>query len=88
MIAVDVNIVTDTIFPHHVFNAEDNNSKGDDACLHVFCDASISAYGALAYICRENQSALVMAATLVPVNGARLAKHVSREMDVSNVLNY
>ena len=72
----------------------------DETTLHVFVDASMAAYGAAVYICRGNKSALVMSKTRVAplkgltlpqlelmaaVIGARLVRHLLKEVTVSKV---
>ena len=68
--------------------------------LHVFVDASESAYGATVFICNENSSSLVMAKNrIAPLKqltlpqlelmaaliGARLGNHVSRTLEIETV---
>ena len=45
------------------------NSNSENSQLHVFADASTKAYGAIAYLCNENQTSLVISKSRVaPLN--------------------
>ncbi|XP_053389045.1 uncharacterized protein LOC128552070 [Mercenaria mercenaria] len=90
--------------PRRLFNSYDTDDKdptADDTILHVFVDVSIQAYGATAYLCRRQQSTLVMAKSRVAplkkitlpklelmaaVIGARFARHILQAIDIQNVI--
>ncbi|XP_060578231.1 uncharacterized protein LOC132735303 [Ruditapes philippinarum] len=90
--------VTKTTFPRYYFKNTLNASS--NTCIHIFCDASLVWYGATAYICRDNQSTLVMAKTrvaplkkltlprlelMVAVIGYRLRKHMQRNTSITRI---
>jgi len=94
------SVIANTTFTRHYFdcNAEQMENAGAD--LHIFVDASIHSYGAVAYLCNGNQSTLVMAKNRVAplkkltlprlelmaaVVGSRLATHLEKSMTVRNV---
>jgi len=58
-IAKDLNTVTTIEFPRHYGGSSPSSS------LHVFVDASISSYGAAAYIVNGTESTIVMAMNIV-----------------------
>ena len=79
---------------------EDPSTCTDETTLHVFVDASMAAYGAAVYISKNNMSALVMSKSRVAplkgltlprlelmaaVIGARLSRHVQKEVTVTKV---
>ena len=58
----DVHDVTaNTKLSRHYFAEESNNGENEEITLQVFVDASKSAYGATAYICKGKVSSLVIA---------------------------
>ena len=58
----DVRDVTaNTKLSRHYFAGESSNGEKEELTLHVFVDASKSAYGASAYICKGKVSSLVIA---------------------------
>ncbi|XP_052820064.1 uncharacterized protein LOC128245883 [Mya arenaria] len=66
-IARDMNSASSSSFNRRLFNfeADDTVNAADETILHVFSYASMTSYGAAVYICRVNQSALVMAKSRV-----------------------
>ena len=99
-LANDLNTVSEeTSFSRCYF--EKNHAKGqNDQVLHIFVDASIHSYGAVAYLCNGNRSAIVMAKNrVVPLKtitlpkselmaavvGARLASHLEKSLASKNV---
>ncbi|XP_053392072.1 uncharacterized protein LOC128554787 [Mercenaria mercenaria] len=103
-IARDVNEVMEMRIPRRLFNSYDTDDKhptADDTILHVFVDASIQAYGAIAYLCRRQQSTLVMANShvaplkkitlpklelMAAVIGTLLARHILQAIDIQDVI--
>ena len=98
-IASDLNLVSDTRFPRYCFETS-NNNNAEKTSLHVFVDASMMSYGAVAYLTRGASTTFVMAKTRVAplktltlprlelmaaVIGARLARHIQRSIDVSEI---
>ena len=90
-------VVTSVKIPRYYF---ENSDKNKETSLHIFVDASNSAYGACGYICNEERSTLVMAknkvsplkGTTLPklelmaaVLGARLARDITETMLVSKI---
>ncbi|XP_052799095.1 uncharacterized protein LOC128230691 [Mya arenaria] len=101
-IARDMNSASSSSFNRCLFNfeADDNVNAADETILHVLSDASMTSYGATVYICRVNQSALVMAKSRVAplkkltlprlelmaaVIGARLGRHVQQQLNISKM---
>jgi transposase InsO family protein len=97
-LVTDLNSVTATTFPRHYF--ENTSRDPSNTCIHIFCDASLVSYGATAYICRENQSTLMMAKTrvaplkrltlprlelLAAVTGSRLCKHIQQNTGIRQI---
>ena len=99
-LANDLNTVSeDTSYSRCYF--ENNHAKGqNDQVLHIFVDASIHSYGAVAYLCNGNRSAIMMAKNrVVPLKtitlpklelmaavvGARLASHLEKSLAPKNV---
>ncbi len=97
-IVTDFNSVTSTTFPRCYF--ENGPHTSGDTCIHIFCDASLTSYGATAYICRGNQSTLIMAKSRVAplkkltlprlelmaaVIGSRLCKHLQQNTSISQI---
>ncbi|XP_053388226.1 uncharacterized protein LOC128551404 [Mercenaria mercenaria] len=85
----DLNSVTTTTFPRYYYT-----------CIHIFCDASLLSYGATAYVCRDNQSTLMMAKTRVAplkkltlprlelmaaVISSRLCKHLKQNTSIPQI---
>ena len=98
-IASDLNLVSDTRFPRYCFETS-NKNNAEKTSLHVFVDASMMSYGAVAYLTRGATTTFVMAKTRVAplktltlprlelmaaVIGARLARHIQRSIDVSEI---
>ena len=89
-ISKDIQESVKAAFPRCYFN-EYKNTKTAKNTLHIFTDASLKAYGAVAYLCNGNESQIVIAKTKVAplkpltlpqlelmgiVIGARLASHL------------
>ncbi|XP_053372954.1 uncharacterized protein LOC123560639 [Mercenaria mercenaria] len=103
----DFNTVSSYKFQRYYFSPNDISDTADDihnvdvhTTLHVFADASLRAYGAVAYLCRGNQSAFVMSKTRVAplkeltlpklelmaaVIAARLANHILQSITTESV---
>lgn len=98
-LAQDMNN-TNVTFPRYYFHSNQHtfDSNKPTLSLHVFVDASVSAYGAVTYISNGKQSSLVIAKSRVaPVKkltmprlelmsavlGSRLTKHVEEAIEVS-----
>jgi hypothetical protein len=94
-IAKDLNVAMETKFQRHYFRSSPEDAMTSDSddkyILHIFVDASQSAYGAVAYLCTGNICTLIMAKNRVAplkqitlprlelmaaVIGVRLAKHI------------
>ncbi|XP_060575018.1 uncharacterized protein LOC132732552 [Ruditapes philippinarum] len=110
-IAEDINGTITNKFQRYYFDKADikitsgnvgNQTElaDDTISLHVFCDASLQAYGSVAYIVKGKQSTLVMSKTRVSplkqltlpklelmaaVIGARLTKHVLKSIPAHSV---
>lgn len=102
-LASDLNAVTNTQLERFYFREsrpEPNCIESTAVKLHVFVDASKQAYGAVAYLCSQLQSTLMIAKNRVSplksitlpklelmaaVTGARLAKHVQESLPVTDV---
>ena len=96
-LAQAIETATKTTFSRHYF---DEISESSGKVLHVFVDASMKAYGAVAYLNNEKDTSLVMAKTRVAplkkltlpqlelmaaVIGARLAHHLQTTLTCSNI---
>ncbi|CAC5425514.1 unnamed protein product [Mytilus coruscus] len=94
-----LKITTTAVMERHYFTSSSVNM--DYNGLHVFVDASMDAYGAIAYICNESYSAVVMAKNRVaPLKklthqqlefmtaliGARLASHTRTTLSSNKVV--
>ena len=109
-IAEDLNSSITTTFPRFYFGETEDSSctsgtdidapNSSDVSVHVFCDASIHAYGSVAYITRGKQSTLIMSKSRVAplkqltlpklelmaaVIGSRLMKHVLQSIPAKTV---
>ncbi|XP_045157295.2 uncharacterized protein LOC123523710 [Mercenaria mercenaria] len=102
-LAEDLNCSIVTRFPRYYFNeADDTSTSGiaEDVSLHVFCDASLHAYGSVVYISRGKKSTFVMARSRVAplkqltlpklelmaaVIGARLLTHILHSIPAKKV---
>ena len=95
----DIKEATQTTFPRYYFTGTCKNYS-DGLELHVFVDASVKAYGAVAYVCKGKDSSIVMAKTRVAplkeltlpqlelmaaVVGARLAQHIRSTLDCKTI---
>ena len=66
-IAKEIEKATPITLPRTYFQCQNSNSENTQ--LHVFADASTKAYGAVAYLCNENQTSLVISKSRVaPLN--------------------
>ncbi|XP_053391236.1 uncharacterized protein LOC128554048 [Mercenaria mercenaria] len=94
----DLKSVTTTTFPRYYF--ENTPYTSNYTCIHIFCDASLLSYCATAYVCRDNQSTLMMAKTRVAplkkltlprlelmdaVIGSRLCKHMKQNTSIPQI---
>ncbi|XP_053406534.1 uncharacterized protein LOC123530253 [Mercenaria mercenaria] len=93
----DLNRVTDVKFSRQLLPTQNPNST---TCRHIFVDASIKSYGAVAYFSNEKQTRILMAKNRVaPLKtltlpqlelmaaliGARLASHLQKSLQTPNV---
>ncbi|XP_053373003.1 uncharacterized protein LOC128546473 [Mercenaria mercenaria] len=102
----DLNIISTTKYRRCYFEipaADEKSQKGADTLpltLHVFVDTSQSSYGAAAYLCKGQQSSLIMSKNRVaPLKkltlprlelmaatvGARLANHIQKILQHTDV---
>ena len=99
-VAEEIGDATKLEFPRRYFTS-DGSVDSSDTELHVFADASQKAYGAAAYLVRENQSSLAMAKSRVAptrkkltlpelelmaaLTAARLASYLQEQLQVTRV---
>ena len=99
-VAKEIGDATKLEFPRRYFTS-DVSVDNSDTELHVFADASQKAYGAAAYLVRENQSSLALAKSRVAptkkkrtlpelelmaaLTGARLASYLQEQLQVTRV---
>ncbi|MEW8544519.1 MAG: hypothetical protein AB2693_13395 [Candidatus Thiodiazotropha sp.] len=65
-IATDLNLVSSTRFPRYCFkNSDSQSNNAEKTPQHVFVDASMMSYGAVAYLTRGATTIFVMVKTRV-----------------------
>ena len=98
-LAKDIENATEFIFQRYYFSNTSTNTS--PPTLHIFTDASLKAYGAVAYLSNGSETALVMAETRVvalkdltlphlermgALTAERLADHLLSSLDIQQVV--
>lgn len=98
-IAQDLHDASTIKINRHFFTTA--TTRMSDSMLHIFCDASLKAYGATAYLCTAEDSSLIMAKSrvaplkkltlpqielLAAVLGVRLANYIHQSLKIEHTV--